>query len=391
MDHTLFDLEKLDDYYRMNYRVIDVDGSLVDEGRDLNSLKQHYADCVQESVHADNAPQRSKLEHHNISSWDFGELHESVEYQHQGMTVKAYPSLVQQQDDSLSVLICDRQNMAQYQSQHGILTLALMTLSQGAQRQGAKYLKKELMSAKANKKSNKSNSLNSLAAQLKTVNVKPKQRGEWVDEIMLAGIKQACFEDIKGKPNTALNTIRNAQSFETALESGAKNWVSHCIEIEQSLSNALDHRDQVFRLIESTPVASIETDEALEDMKAQLYRLFEPHILRYTSLSQLNQYTRYLRAIESRIDKLKYISKTADQERALVKMQNQFIEKVSALSDKNISTSPDYVFLSYPLLREFAILLEEWRVSLFAQHLKTMLPVSEKRVTNAWQVIEDEL
>jgi len=64
-------------------------------------------------------------------------------------------------------------------------------------------------------------------------------------------------------------------------------------------------------------------------------------------------------------------------------------QKINDLGDSKISPSPDYVYHRYPALYDFSISLEEWRVSIFAQHLTTMQPVSEKRLRNAWQKIED--
>ena len=71
-------------------------------------------------------------------------------------------------------------------------------------------------------------------------------------------------------------------------------------------------------------------------------------------------------------------------------MQVAFEEKINLINNKSISSGRDYVFHRYPSLYQFSILLEEWRVSIFAQHLKTTLPVSEKRIHKAWQKIEDE-
>jgi len=119
--------------------------------------------------------------------------------------------------------------------------------------------------------------------------------------------------------------------------------------------------------------------------------LFEPFFLRYTSLAQLKQYPRYLRAIESRIEKLKFVSKTAVQEAALTSLQAEFNKEIDKMSPPESFGSPDYVYLTYPKVHDFALLLEEWRVSLFAQHLKTLKPVSEKRLTNTWRALLDEL
>ena len=383
VEHDMFDLDKLDQYYSMNYRVIDVDGSLVDEDHDLLLLKQRYADSVQESVHADNSPERNKYERHDITQWNFGQLENFIEYQHQGMTIRAYPSLAKQSEDKISLIVCEHQSVAQYQTSIGLLLLAEKVLSNGTQRQSAKYLQKELMSDKQKKQTSK-NQLSNLALQLKSVSVKSSNKKSWVNEIMLAGIKQSCFAD------TDFNSIRNQDTFTQALQTGGKNWVSSCIEIEQSLSSALDHRDQILNTLNTTAAHTIEIDTAIEDMKAQLYSLFEPQLLRYTPLTQLNQYARYLRAIESRIEKLKFASKTVNEEKALQLMQANFEEKIAILNDKNLSSGRDYVFHRYPSLYNFSILLEEWRVSIFAQHLKTMQPVSEKRIRKAWQEIEDD-
>ena len=388
IDPEHFDLDKLDHYYLMNYRIMDVDGSLVDEERDLTVLKQRYADSVQESVHANNAIEKNKLEKHNIEQWDFGPIAPQVEYQHQGMTVTAYPCLVVSKDQttpekqSLSLLITDRITLANYYSHDGLLALALRTLSNGNQRQAAKYLKKDLFANKS--KAKNTTNLSNLASQLKKVSAKPSHRGQWVDEVMLAGIKQSCFDG-------NLNTVRNSDEFHQHLEQGGKNWVSVCMEFEQVLSSALSLRDQLFESLNSTAANTIAIDQALEEMKAQLYQLFESRLLRYTSLSQLKQYPRYLRAIESRIEKLKFVSKTATEEAALSLLQNEFNNKVDQLGNADISTSPDYVYLTYPKLHDFALSIEEWRVSLFAQHLKTLKPVSQKRLTHAWKNLLDEL
>jgi len=390
VEHEQFDLSKLDQYYLMNYRVMDVDGSLVDEDHDLSNLKQRYADSVQESVHVDHSPERNKYEQANITQWSFGKLSQYIEYLHQGMTVRVYPCLSVEADGSLSLTVSDQQNKAQYQSSIGILQLAQNELSSGSQRQAAKYLLKELMSVKKKNNSNNQNSklngLSNLATQLKHVTVKPGNRNEWVNEIMLAGLNQSCFTGI----GININDVRNKESFEKALNTGSKNWVSNCIEIEQSLSNALDHKDRILTQLDTISAQTIEVDKAIEDMKAQLYRLFEPRILRYTPFKQLNQYTRYMRAIESRIEKLKFASKTVNEEIALQEIQTLFEKKLDDFNNPQLSSSPDYVYHCYPDLYDFSILLEEWRVSIFAQHLKTMQPVSEKRLRSAWQKIETD-
>jgi ATP-dependent helicase HrpA len=369
-----FEIDKLDDFYRMNYRVLDVDGSLIEEGRDLDRLKSSYANSVQESVHSNNAAERLRLEQHGIVSWSFGEIAEVVDYQHQGMTVRAFPMLKKQQDDSISLLVHDQQSSARYHSHHAIVELAKRVLSTTTQKQSLKYLQRELMSVK--QKTRDAGGLGSLASQLKTTSPKGSDKSEWIDKLINASLCQACFDS-----NTL--SIRNSKDFEHAIKTGAKQWVPIATELETALLSALRHRDDILYLTNKMAVNSIATDLALEDIKAQVYRMFEPSFLSYTSLSTLKQYPRYLRAIESRLEKLKFASKTVSEEMVMENIQKDFNSKIDELSHPHLAL--DFVFLRYPALKEFSKMLLEWRVSIFAQHLKTQMPISEKRLRKFWQ------
>ena len=367
-----FNPEKLDAYYRMNYRVTDVDNSLVDEGRNLAELKQHYADAVQQSVHAGSSAERSKLEKHDIKRWDFGDLPDHVEYQHQGMTVRAYPMLQVQNDGTVALLIHDQDSVARYHTQRAVLALAKTTLSETSQKQALKYLKKELLAVKQSK----GGSLSSLATQLNSVLPKDTDKANWLDELIDAGLKAACFSE-------GLSSIRTQSQFEKALDLGNKHWVPMAMEFETALVSGLRQRDKLLNRINQTNANTLATDQALEDIKAQLYRLFDPTFLRFTELKNLKQYPRYLRAIETRLDKL---GKPHREDAALAEIQNRYDDKLSELTSDGLQV--DYVFSLNPRLIEFTYMLEEWRVSIFAQHLKTRIPVSEKRLNAVWQEID---
>jgi len=374
-----FALEKLDDYYQMNYRVIDTDNSLVDEGRDLANLKQHYADAVQQSVHSNNSEERTKFEKHGLTQWDFGDLAGEVEYQHQGMTVIAFPMLQVQGDGNISLLVHDQEPLAKYHTQRAILALAKRVLSETMHKQTLKYLQKELLATKQSANRNASTGLNSLAKQLRSVTPKASDKSQWLDELIDAGLREACFSQ-------DLNKIRTQSQFEQATRSGAKQWVPLTMEIESALVSSLRHRDSILNAVNQINATTIEIDTALEDIKAQLYRLFEPCLLRYTGLSQLKQTPRYLRAIEARLDKL---GKPYPEESALRKLQTQFDQKLIELQINDLEL--DYVYSVKPELFDFARMLEEWRVSIFAQHLKTQMPVSEKRLSSFWQQLWEKV
>jgi ATP-dependent helicase HrpA len=365
--------EKLDDFYSMNYRVIDVDGSLIEEGRKLQYLKQNYANSVQESVHSNNAPERLKLEQHFIESWNFGQLADVIDYQHQGMTVRAFPMLKKQADGSISLLVHDQIKISHYHSYHAIVDLAKHVLSNTTQKQSLKYLQKELMAVK---RSGRSGGLGSLGSQLKTAKPKTIDRSSWTNKLINAALAHSCFDgDIR--------YVRDQASFEHAVNAGAKQWVPTATELEAALLSALRHRDAILTIANRTLVNDMATDLALEDIKAQVYQMFEPSFLSYTSLSALKQYPRYLRAIESRLEKLRFASKTVSEEMALASIQKDLDMKIDELSHPELDL--DFVFQSFPKLLEFAQMMQEWRVSIFAQHLRTQIPVSEKRLRKFWQ------
>jgi ATP-dependent helicase HrpA len=374
-----FDLRKLDNYYRMNYRVLDTDGSLVDESRNLTELKQAYADAVQQSVHADHSPARSKFERHGLQSWDFGDLQETIEYQHQGMTVRAFPMLKIVDDRSISLLIHDDQTIANYETQLAIVELARTTLASSTQKQSYRYLKRQIFSENINA-DEKAAGLGALATQLKSVSItKPGAlKAQWSDELISAALRHCCFPE-------QIHAVRNANQFENGLANGGKLWVPTAIELESAAITALEIRDRVLHKLSGINADSIEVDTALEDIKAQIYRLFDPTFLRFTSLAQLRQYPRYLKAVESRLDKPGVGNQ---HQQSLLKFQAEFDQRVNGLLDSS-GFGLDWAYTIDPALRDFSILLEEWRVSLFAQQLRTQLPVSEKRLSRAWQALSE--
>jgi ATP-dependent helicase HrpA len=113
---------------------------------------------------------------------------------------------------------------------------------------------------------------------------------------------------------------------------------------------------------------------ARSDVEQQLARLFPKRFIEHTAAAQLAHYPRYLKAIGARLDKLK---SDPARDRTLMSelgpLQTGYSRAVSARKG-----------VADPRLEEFRWLLEELRVSLFAQELKTPMPVSVKRLHKVW-------
>jgi pSer/pThr/pTyr-binding forkhead associated (FHA) protein len=114
---------------------------------------------------------------------------------------------------------------------------------------------------------------------------------------------------------------------------------------------------------------------AVADIEQQLARLFPKGFIVDTPPAQLAHYPRYLKAIALRLDKLKADpARDAQRMGEIARLQTPYLREVAARKG-----------VVDPRLQEFRWLLEELRVSLFAQELRTPMPVSVKRLERAWE------
>jgi ATP-dependent helicase HrpA len=114
---------------------------------------------------------------------------------------------------------------------------------------------------------------------------------------------------------------------------------------------------------------------ACADVEQQLARLFPPGFIANTPAAQLAHYPRYLKAIALRLDKLKGDpARDAQRLAEIAQLQTPYLRELAARKGKADAR-----------LDEFRWLLEELRVSLFAQELRTPMPVSVKRLQKVWE------
>jgi len=144
-------------------------------------------------------------------------------------------------------------------------------------------------------------------------------------------------------------------------------------EVARSLQGILIEYQAVLRKLpqaRSQPAAAT-------DIAQQLESLFPAHWFNRTAPVQLAHYPRYLKAIVLRIDKLR--TEPARDAPRLAEIGPLHAQLRRALAQRRGQTDAR--------LEEFRWLLEELRVSLFAQELRTPMPVSVKRLQKAWAAI----
>ena len=117
--------------------------------------------------------------------------------------------------------------------------------------------------------------------------------------------------------------------------------------------------------------------QAYEDIVANLGVLMSKDFLKKNPYTQLVHYPRYLKACSARIDKLR--SDPARDARIMAEMAPLLVNYQRMRS--TLKGAPD------ERLDDFQGLLQEWRVALFAQELRTPVRVSVKRLQKAWETI----
>jgi ATP-dependent helicase HrpA len=118
----------------------------------------------------------------------------------------------------------------------------------------------------------------------------------------------------------------------------------------------------------------------LNDIKSQLSELMNTEYLLTTRWAQLQHFPRYLQAILKRLEKYQ---RDLNRERLLSEQLQQYWQRYKNLRDKNHAQG-----LFDPALDEFRWMLEEYRVSLFAQMLGTQVAVSDKRLQQYWRQLQ---
>jgi ATP-dependent helicase HrpA len=118
--------------------------------------------------------------------------------------------------------------------------------------------------------------------------------------------------------------------------------------------------------------------QSVADIQSQLQQLIGKRFIADNDYQQLAHFPRYLKAINVRLEKLR--ADPARDVRLMAEWQQAAAPWQRALKDRQKAADPK--------MQEFRWLLEELRVSLFAQELRTPMPVSVKRLQKVWESMQ---
>jgi ATP-dependent helicase HrpA len=318
-------------HLQMNFRIQDEHGRQLAMGRNVAEMKEQFGSRIQESL----AGELSTGDAEKYTAWNFGDLQEMMEIQCAGQTLVGYPALLDR-GDGVSLEVFDSPERAREVHRAGVLRLLALAFRDRV-REIEKGLGKDM----------------ALAA-LK-------------DDIVQAALERAFLAESL--------PMRHAE-FAQRLQDGRNRLNLIAQEMQRLAATILGENAQVQKRIAAARKTS---PQAAEDVKQQSERLLQAGFLARTPWQRLQHFPRYLKAAAMRLDKLRADPPRDAQRAAELAPLEQAWQRERAARAK----------LGGPVraaaeLEQFGWLLEELRVSLFAQELKTPVPVSAKRLSKLW-------
>lgn len=333
-----FKTETIDQHLRMNIKVINEKGKTIGTGRDLNELQQKFVDKVEPTFSA----KSHELERTGIKDWDFDALPAQVSLRQGKISINGFPAL-QDDGDSVSIVLKDNQRDAMSAHRQGVLRLLLLSL-----KDQEKYLRKNVPG------------FTKFSLYYATRGTKQ----ELLDSLVTNVFRYTFLE---GK-----SEIRDKQTF-SARQQDRKDLMQIAGMVGKVLGEALEKANNIEAILKG---GFAQRHPAIaEDIREQLSHLLGPSVLQAVPLEWLRQYPRYMNAIEYRIEKIQgNVQKDADA----VALLKQYWQQLSGVSWHDQEDADSAV-------THYRWMLEELRVSMFAQPLGTKLPVSTKRIDKQWQ------
>ena len=335
--------EALANHLHMNYRVLDDRGHILAESRKLAELRQQFGGKAQTLVrNAAVAHERG-----NVTSWDFGDLPESIEVTAGNRPVAAFPALVEVAGQ-VALKLFDRLEAALETHRRGVCRL--LWLQQPARlKQAEKDLASRLKSACLH------------------YGLLHKGLGcpDLIRDILFAAARNMLDTEPAQIRTAAAFTIIQAQSIGKIANSlsDMANIAERCLPLAQEITQLLEHAPASWK-------------NAVDDMRKQLDDLMPADFMARHPPAMLIHLPRYLKAMHLRLDKLA-ANPTRDQQsqRDMAGLKEVYLQRQKRNNEQHRNEME---------LDTFRWQLEELRVALFAQELKTPTPISVKRLEKAW-------
>nr|WP_297532027.1 ATP-dependent RNA helicase HrpA [uncultured Roseateles sp.] len=279
------------------------------------------------------------------TAWTFGELPELMEIKRGPQTLIGFPALIDR-GQHVEIEVFDEPELAASKHRAGLRRLVALQL-----KEPLKYLEKNIPDL----------------TQMSVAYMSLGTAEELRDQIIAVALERAFLAD----PLPV-----DEFSFKARLEEGRARLNLIAQEVARLAFNVLIEYQAALRKLKDARTAP---KEVVDDLQAQLQRLMPKRFVLLTPWSQLQHYPRYLKAITLRLDKLRADAprdaKLMSELRPLEQRWSRRVADLKGTTDARVD--------------DFRWQLEELRVSLFAQELRTPQPVSVKRLEKVWAQLQN--
>ncbi|HEZ2768326.1 TPA: DUF3418 domain-containing protein [Neisseria meningitidis] len=330
---------RLPEHCYFNLRIIDDGGQELAGGRKLHELQQQLGQAAAVTFR-DNT---QEFERDNVTAWDIGTLPESIKFARGKQQLTGYLGLQKEKDDRIALRLFDTSAAAEQAHRQGVIELMKLQL-----KEQVKDLNKGIQG------------FTQAAMLLKHINADTLR-----DDLTQA----VCDRAFIGEDELPRN--------EKAFKEQIKRARSRLPAVKEALS----------RYLQETAAAYAELNGKLGKhplthlLRLRLQTLLAAGFATRTPWAQWPRLPIYLKAMTLRLEK--YSSnpaRDAAREADIQELEQMWQEKTDSLIKQGLPISDG--------LAAFKWMIEELRVSLFAQELKTPYPVSVKRLLKEWEKIE---
>jgi ATP-dependent helicase HrpA len=338
--------QQVDSHLRMNIEVLDGQGKLLGEGRDLAELTARYAEASQAALAA---PATAKGQQ-PVQAKAFAPVAEKTQQKIAGLSMTVYPALVEEggtvKEGRFSTLA-----EAEYQHRRALQKLLLQQLAEPA-----RFLRGKLPGL---------TELGLLYRELGRVEA-------LVEDILLASLDSCILDGEASLP-------RDGAGLASLAERKRGGWAEHAERLARLTLEVL----KLWHALQKRFKGKIDLTQAvaLNDIKQQLSNLVYPGFVRDTPAQWLKELPRFLKAIELRLEKLgSQVQKDRVWSGELSNLWAQYQVRLAKHRQEGKRDAQ---------LELYRWWLEEYRVSLFGQQLGTKVPISDKRLSKQWSLVEN--
>lgn len=321
-------------HLKMSFRVINERKKILEEHTDLLVLQQKFAMDRQANAVS------HELEKEGIKRWEFGDLPECVTQKVNGVHIQRFPALMDKQD-SVAIVMLEQKQAANETMYAGVRRLLMLAMYQ----------------------------------QVKILNQQMKKNKAMMMQAALLGDAEKLRKDVIAKVFESVFLSGKLPRTQPDFESGLKQGRSKLVQEGQRMMQWVDEALQAYAQLRASMQASVAPQKKamLDDVEHQLKHLMGVRFVADTPAPWLMHLPRFLNAAAIRVEKS---GRDLAKDKALSQQVNDFWQAYQQRVKAGVESED---------LLHFRWMIEELRVSMFAQNLKTSLPISVKRLDKQWQ------